>query len=92
MPGHAFQDTRQWHHKEFVRLTHEIQVVFCFFFNDLAGLLTRCERLLLVRRVFLFILCDDTQLFLKQFGHQMRGADSLGKTLMLRKIEGKRRG
>ena len=70
-------------------LTHETQVVF----NDLAGLLTRCERLLLVRQdCFSSSLCDDTQLCFKQFGHLMRGADSLGKTLMLGKTEGKRRG
>ena len=32
------------------------------------------------------------KLKLQHFGHLMQGADSLEKTLMLRKIEGRRRG
>ena len=40
---------------------------------------------------WLFVGRTDLKLKLQYFGHLMRRADSLKKTLMLRKIEGRRR-
>ena len=53
------------------------------------GILTR------KRSINLFPVCNPSMMLklkLQYFGHLMRGANSLEKTLMLGKIEGRRRG